>query len=353
MPTTSGNITLYLGPSQQGGPDDLLTPIIEFIDAAKKGHHLMIAIQEIDHRPIAEAIVNARIRGANVEVVLEQDYLLSDKIPADPFTPGGNHEENRFLLNAIMRSTVDVKTDYNNKIFHQKFMIRGNQVLTGSTNFTTTGVTKNLNHIVVINDAEVANQYKREFKEIQQGRFGKLSVDRDEKPKNAHVSGIRVKSLFAPDHAPEMEIMKTILKAKTRIDFAIFAFSKSSGIDEALIAAANQGVQVKGVLDNRMANQSWAATLPLVGGNVNVCVAGNKGGLGKVHHKMMVVDDKVSIFGSFNYTGPANLLNDENIVVMGDVEETGTAAKNAQKKIAVAARKEIDRIISDFGTPVS
>jgi len=45
MPTTSGNTTLHLGPNQHGEPDDLLTPIPEFIDAAKKGHYLMIAIQ--------------------------------------------------------------------------------------------------------------------------------------------------------------------------------------------------------------------------------------------------------------------------------------------------------------------
>jgi len=46
MPTTSENITLHLGPDQKGEPDDLLTPIVEFIDAAKKGHHLMIASHE-------------------------------------------------------------------------------------------------------------------------------------------------------------------------------------------------------------------------------------------------------------------------------------------------------------------
>ncbi|MEM6642135.1 MAG: phospholipase D-like domain-containing protein, partial [Bacteroidota bacterium] len=347
------DIELHLGPFQQQGPDDLLKPIIEFIDSARRRQRLMIAVQEIDHRPIAEAIIRARKRGAIVDLVLEHDYLLSKKIPNDPFIPSGNHEENRFLFNAILRATVDVKADFNNKIFHQKFMVLGNRVLTGSTNFTTTGVTKNLNHIVVVNDAEVANQYKKEFKEIQQGRFGKLSIDRDEKPKYAKVSGTRVKVLFAPDHAPEMEIMKTILKAKKRIDFAIFTFSKSSGIDEALIAAADRGVKVKGVLDNKQANQKWAATIPLINGNVDICVAGNRGGLGKVHHKMMVIDDTVSIFGSFNYTGPANLLNDENILVVGDTEEEDNTAKLNQTHIAKSARKEIDRIVTDFGRPIT
>lgn len=229
-------------------------------------------------------------------------------------------------------------------------MILGNSVLTGSTNFTTTGITKNLNHIVVINDATVANTFKKEFREIQQGRFGKLSVDQDEKPKEASVSGIRVKPLFAPDHAPEMEIMKQILKAKERIDFAVFTFSQSSGIDDALIAARDRGVPVTGVLDRRQANQVWAATHLLKEAGIQLKVAGNTGGLGKLHHKLMTIDDSVTIFGSFNYTGPANRLNDENIIVVGDIDETSQPAINAQSRIATAVRSEIERIAANFGS---
>lgn len=71
MPITEGKIVVHLGPVEQGGPDNLLNPIIEFIDKAKKKQKLMIAVQEIDHRPIAEAIVRARKRGATVDIVLE------------------------------------------------------------------------------------------------------------------------------------------------------------------------------------------------------------------------------------------------------------------------------------------
>ena len=350
MPITEGDMVVHLGPQEQNAPDSLIDPIIDFIDKARKRQKLMIAVQEIDHRPIAEAIVRARKRGATVDVVIEQDYLLSDKIPDDPFEPGGKHEINRFLQNAILRANVDIKSDFNTKIFHQKFMVRGNSVLTGSTNFTTTGVTKNLNHIVVIDDAEVAHAYSKEFREIQRGRFGKFSVDREEKPKEARVSGMRVKVLFAPDHSPEMEIMKQILKAKTRIDFAVFTFSQSSGIDEALIAASDRGVQVQAVLDRMQANQKWAATKLLKNANIKVFVVGNKGGLGKLHHKLMTIDDSISIYGSFNYTRPANKSNDENILVVGDLDESSADAKKAQKRIAKRVRLEIDRIAEDFGS---
>lgn len=350
MPVTRGNITVHLGPKEQGGPDSLLAPIIAFINRAKARQKLMIAVQEIDNPDIAKAIVRARQRKATVDVVLEQDYLLAKSMPADPFVPGGAHEINRELFSAILRATVDVKSDYNANIFHQKFMVLGNRVLTGSTNFTSTGVTKNLNHIVEINNASVANAYKKEFRELQKGRFGRESIDRDEKPKEVTVSQVRVKPLFAPDHGPEMEIMKQILKAKNRIDFAVFTFAQSSGIDDALISAHNNGVQVNGVLDRRMSNQSWAAKKPMVDAGITIHVAGNRGGLGKVHHKLMTIDDKLTILGSFNYTGPANKSNDENIVIIGDLEETRAAAKTRQAALAKACRDEIDRIRTQFGT---
>jgi phosphatidylserine/phosphatidylglycerophosphate/cardiolipin synthase-like enzyme len=313
----------------------------------------MIAVQEIDNPDIAHAIIDARLRGVNIDLVVEQSYLLADKKPKDresALASGGKHEINRTLFNAILRSTADIKVDFNPNIFHQKFMILGNRVLTGSTNFTTTGVTKNLNHVVVINDAEVANAYKGEFKEIREGRFGKFSVAHGPKPKEATVSGMRVKPLFAPDHGPEMEIMKQILKAESRIDFASFTFAKSSGIDDALIAAHRNGIAVRGVLDRRQANQKWAAKKPLTDAGIDIKVAGGSGKLGKVHHKLMTIDDQVTIFGSFNYTKPANKSNDENIVIVGDNQESKAAVRTKQSKIAKAARKEIDRIIDEFGS---
>lgn len=351
MPVIIDNFELHLGPQQQGAPDSLLDPIIKFIDAAKRRQNLMIAVQEIDNPDIADAIINARLRGVTIDLVVEQSYLLGSSKPenlADAWKPGGAHQINREIFAAILRSTADIKLDFYPNIFHQKFMVLGNSVLTGSTNFTTTGVTKNLNHVVVLHDAKVANAFKQEFREIRKGRFGRNSIDRDEKPRESRLSGIRVKPLFAPDHAPEMEIMKQILKAQTRIDFAVFTFAKSSGIDDALIAAHQRGVNVTGVLDRLQANQVWAAKPEMVDAGITISVAGG-GALGKVHHKLMVIDDQCTIFGSFNYTKPANRSNDENIVIFGDLAEDNAAVRALQGQVAVASRQEIERIMAAFG----
>lgn len=352
MPKKVGKVQLHMGPSQLGGPDDLERAIVSFIDSARKS--LDIAIQELESESIAQAIIRARQRKVSVRMVLESDYLTVKRAKADPWKPGGQNEKNRHIHNAILRADITVNSDFNPKIFHQKFIIRDRSaVLTGSTNFTPSGVQSNLNHVIIIEDRKVTNAYKKEFKEIRQGHFGKLNEGHDPKPPEVTVSKLPIRVLFAPDHSPEMEIMKQMLKAKRRIDFAIFTFSKSSGIDDVMIRLTQStNIKVRGVLDSGQANQKWAATRPVKNAGAKLHLVKKSGPLNKLHHKLMVIDSQVVIAGSFNYTGPANQLNDENIIVIGDLESTSTTSVNAQKKLAKYALDEINRIITDHAQPL-
>ena len=349
-----GNIELYLGPPRAGGPDDLKAVIVAFIDDAKK--RLEIAVQELEDEDIAKAIIAARRRGVQVWIVIEADYLRAKRWRSRPFDPGGKREANRRIHDAILRSNIQVRTDFNPDIFHQKFIIRDREsVLTGSTNFTPTGVGVdpdrggNLNHLVVVHDETVARMYGREFKEIRHGRFGRNSEGHDPAPPTVVVSGVPIKVAFAPDHNPEMEIMKQMLKAKRRVDFAIFTFSQSSGIDDAMIAVARRKLSVRGALDGMAANQKWAATRPVRNAGAELYRVRQSRAVNKLHHKLMVIDEQVVVAGSFNYTGPATRLNDENIVVIGDLESKDADSIRMQKTLAGYALGEIDRIIEQHG----
>ena len=187
MSVSIGGVDLYMGPTSVGGPDDLDQAIRDFIDAAK--HSLAIAVQEIDSRPIAKAILAAKLRGVRVRVILEGDYLTEEKALLDPWESEGAHEENRIIQGALLKARVDVIADLNPKIFHQKFIVRdsgkpGAAVLTGSTNFTltdtgtnaTTGIGsgQNLNHVVVLHGQRAATEYLREFERMRSGTFGAL-----------------------------------------------------------------------------------------------------------------------------------------------------------------------------------
>jgi phosphatidylserine/phosphatidylglycerophosphate/cardiolipin synthase-like enzyme len=348
MPQKVGNVELYMGPTAVGGPDDLKKVLIDFIDGATR--RLDIAIQELDSIDIARAVIRARQRKVAVRLVLEGDYLTVKRLLNMPFESKGRNEANRQIHDAILRSAINVKSDYNPQIFHQKFIVRdGSALLTGSTNFTDTGTSANLNHIVVIRDEKIAGIYGREFREIQQGHFGKLNEGHDASPDDVVVSEIPVRILFAPDHSPEMEIMKQMLKARERIDFAIFTFAKSSGIDDTMVALSKSGLKVRGALDGKQANQKWAATHPVNKAGVELFQIPSQGKLRKLHHKLMVIDRQVVIAGSFNYTGPANRLNDENIVILGALESTKVSSISKQKKLASYASDEIERIINAFG----
>lgn len=348
MPQVIGDIELYMGPQEVGGPDNLRVTIIRFIDGAKR--RLDIAVQELDSWGIADAVIRARQRRVQVRLVLEGDYLRVQRIPADPRHPGGKNEINRAIQNAILRTAVNVRSDYNPAIFHQKFIVRdGSAVLTGSTNFTETGTSTNLNHVVIVRSRTVANLYSREYAEIQQGHFGKLNEGHDPTPRDVNVSNLPVRVLFAPDHNPEMEIMKQMLKAKKRIDFAMFTFAKSSGIDDTMIALTKAGMPIRGVLDGGQANKRWAASRPIRNAGAELYTVKGQGKLRKLHHKLMVLDRQVVIVGSFNYTGPATRLNDENIMILGDLKTKKKSSITAQKKLAKYALDEIDRIARTYG----
>jgi phosphatidylserine/phosphatidylglycerophosphate/cardiolipin synthase-like enzyme len=357
MSISVGSIRIYMGPNDVGGPDDLEATIVGYIAAARD--ELLVAVQELESESIARALTAATARGVNVKVILERRYLGTTTPPSDPFNPGGTNDENRRLFGAILRAGIDVTIDLNPETFHQKFIVRDPDgpssraaVLTGSTNFTPTGLHSNLNHLVYVGGKRTAGVYRDEFDEMWGGTFGAMRQRRDPKPAEYRVSGVRVKVLFAPDHAPEMEIMKQLLKVNSRVDFAVFTFTDSSGIDDAMRAIASPQVQVRGVIDQLQGNQTWAATHGLVGRpNIEVHLSNNTGGLNKLHHKLLVLDDQVVIAGSFNFTLPATNLNDENIIVIGDLDETNPVVIQKQRDLAVFARREIDWIIANHAGP--
>jgi phosphatidylserine/phosphatidylglycerophosphate/cardiolipin synthase-like enzyme len=369
-----GKIEGYVGPAELGAADNLEQVVVDFIDGAQ--HSLDIAVQELDNEAIAQSILDARFRGVSVRMVVEQDYLLTGRLPAIRRRAGeddaaarhriqwGNEggesslEENRRLFAALLRCNVDVKADYNPEIFHQKFVIRDfrgdarptSAILSGSANFTVTDCHRNLNHIVVFHDWRICKEYAAEFASIRAGRFGR--GEHGDVPRAFNLGGIPVKVLFAPDHTPELEIMKQMLKSTGRVDFAIFTFSGSSGIDDVMITLQAAGRRVRGAVDPGQGVQTWAATHDLDRAGIEIFFPDRAPPFRKLHHKLMVIDEAIVVAGSFNYTAPANEYNDENIFVIGSpkldlaASEGGPVDADACAEITQFFRAEVDRIVT-------
>jgi phosphatidylserine/phosphatidylglycerophosphate/cardiolipin synthase-like enzyme len=374
-----GSIQAFVGPTELSAADDLEAVIVDFIAGADES--LDIAVQEIESEAIAQAILDARWRGLSVRVFLEHDYLQTDLTAEDiagigngperlqaqwvEIRPQPTYRTNRDILDAFLRTDIEVHSDFNKDIFHQKFVIRdyrgrslpGSALLTGSANFTNTDTHANLNHVVIFHDARICSGYMVEFEEMRRGSFGRQRLGAV--PRTYNLGGIPVKVLFAPDHAPELEIMKQINKCEHRLDFAIFTFSGSSGIDDALIMLQRAGRDVRGALDPGQGRFGWAPTRWLHEAGVEVFLPRQQAPFRKLHHKLMVIDDAIVVAGSFNYTGPANDYNDENIFVLGspyaDLPEREGGPTDPAECAALTGffRSEIDRIIADLSAPYS
>ena len=374
-----GAIEAFVGPADLGADDDLEQEIIRFIEGAQS--RLDIAVQELDSMPIAQALLDARWNGVTIRLVLEQTYLEDEgdfltktmkEAPAEGEEtaeqarqriqwhddPPSGLAMNREIFSALLRSNVHIWIDNNPAIFHQKFAIRDFQgskketsaLLTGSANWTHTDCHTNLNHLVVFHDHRVCDEYLNEFAEIASGSFGRQR--HGDVPKSINIGGIPVRVLFAPDHTPELEVIKQMLRAKDRVDFAIFTFSGSSGIDDAMVMLTRADVAVRGALDPAQGRQWWAATEWLHDEGIEVFFPRPKAGFRKLHHKLMVIDDAIVVAGSFNYTAPANEYNDENIFVLGSPfelpdDEGGPVDSQACADITAFFRDEIDRIVSE------
>jgi phosphatidylserine/phosphatidylglycerophosphate/cardiolipin synthase-like enzyme len=148
--------------------------------------------------------------------------------------------------------------------------------------------------------------------------------------------------------------MKQMLKVKEQgeIWFAIFTFAGSSGIDDTMLALARGGVKIRGLLDPAQAKQKWAVPQWLKHANIELRVPRRRATLAslrKLHHKLMVIDDRIVVAGSFNYTQPANDYNDENLFVIGSPhkEVEGCAvSSDPVKDIATHVRAELERIFN-------
>jgi phosphatidylserine/phosphatidylglycerophosphate/cardiolipin synthase-like enzyme len=378
-----GKIEAYVGPQELGAADNLEDVIVEFIDGARST--LDIAVQELDSEPIAQAILDARWRGVSVNLFLEQDYLrtpLKSKqgVPIQPTPQQGETAEqalrrnqwgsddtelaeNRRILAALLRSDIEVKGDFNPKIFHQKFVLRDYRdgkatkpgkpaLLSGSANFTLTDTHKNLNHVFIFNNASVCRQYEFEFEQLRLGRFGRQI--HGDIPKLFDLGGVPAKILFAPEHTPELEIMKQMLKGSKELYFAIFTFAGSSGIDDTMLSLARGGMKIRGVVDRGQAAHGWAAPKTMKHNNITIFQPSKASNVRKLHHKLMVIDERIVVAGSFNYTEPANDYNDENIFVLGSVSPKThgiVVAADPTGDLARYMKKEIQRIITDLSEP--
>ena len=278
--------------------------LVEKINAAQTSIH--IASFEFDLTPVAEALIAARQRGVDVRWVTDDENGLD----ADE-DPG----HGQFAM--LQAAGIEVRSDERSALMHNKFWIFDRQtVWTGSTNITGSGIFKQNNNALVIHSPQLAEIYEAEFDEMWNGQFGPRSPSQLD-TQAAVVNGSNMVVVFtSEDSALEDAIIPVVLGAQSSIRFLAFSFTDYP-LAQAMIDRAAAGVSAAGVYEKFGSETDAAEMDTILCGGVPVRQDGNSGFM---HNKLIIIDDRIVITGSLNFSTNAEDNNDENVIIIDNPE---------------------------------
>ena len=125
-------------------------------------------------------------------------------------------------------------------------------------------------------------------------------------------------AVFARTHSIA-EVIEDLLSTTSRsIDAALHRFN-SQRLAKALVEAHQRGVQIRLMTDRSKFGESAATQRLLSSSGFSVRVgAGREGNDSKMHHKFVVLDARLVITGSYNWTFASEERNHENVVLLRD-----------------------------------
>ena len=359
--------------------DNLEQMLINAIQSAET--EILVAVQELSLPRIAESLVAASRQGVNVKVILENNYstpwskqheldlsshgrqrlqrlsALADQDQNGVVSPeeARNHDALLILQQGQIAWIDDTEDGSKGSgLMHHKFVvIDGERVITGSANFTNSGMhgdagatqtRGNVNHLISIQSPTLATVFKEEFAQMwgdgpggsNNSRFGRNKTA--QRLRTVKVGSMNVSVMFPP-HAKThsshgIDVIEDQLGgAKKTIDLALFVFSAQQ-LTNKLAERISAGVKLRLLADPGFASRSFSEVLDLLGVALpdRFCKleAGNQPlpkplkGIGtprlargdKLHHKFAVIDNKTVITGSFNWSPSAAHTNDETLMVI-------------------------------------
>jgi phosphatidylserine/phosphatidylglycerophosphate/cardiolipin synthase-like enzyme len=131
----------------------------------------------------------------------------------------------------------------------------------------------------------------------------------------AQAGSIRV--YFSPHGGCTDAILGQINQAKTEVLLQAYSFT-SQPIARALIQAKKRGVKIIAVLDKSNRTQKYSAATFLKNMGIPVFIDDNHA---IAHNKIMIIDNRVVITGSFNFTLAAENKNAENLLILEDLPD--------------------------------
>jgi len=316
--------------NHHGGID---THLVDLMNKATKT--IDVADYDFDLADVSTAMAQAEARGVQVRMVTDTDTYTS------------TNKDVKAAFATLKKANIPVVDDKREAIMHNKFtVVDGEWVSTGSWNYTD-GDTYHLNNnMIVIHSTDLAANYTNEFEKMfVQKDFGKAKNKSLPHP-DLNIDGTVIQNCFAPEMDCTSEIVQTLSKATKSIDFMAFSFTDDS-IGNTMIARSKNGVAVSGVFETTGSQTQYSEYGPLKTAGLPVYTDGNPW---TMHHKVIIIDDHIVIFGSFNFSQSANESNDENLLIVDNANLAQAFTAEFQRVLTAAKNKPANQpVINDGG----
>jgi len=327
---------------------DARQQILGFLrDADRRGSAIHLAIYEINDHELVDALKPFGNRGH----ILIGNGGATQPWVAEELTAAGLDVHHRDLSHKGASSPS----------VHNKFLVEsdvagksGSRVLTGSTNWTTTGLCTQLNNVLIIEDITIADRFL--------DQWGKLVAAGDDMPASLKTSNSKptidnnITLYYAASNgqAEFKPVLDLIASAKDGVLFLMFMPGQSPLLSALLDRAQKNDIYVRGVVSSvtppknpedgditkvggqvvksGAPPQSFHQDVPLPSGisekdkpswvetefNVKEMLSAHL--MAIVHSKVIVVDpfsnDCAVVTGSHNFSAAASAKNDENLVIV-------------------------------------
>jgi phosphatidylserine/phosphatidylglycerophosphate/cardiolipin synthase-like enzyme len=280
-----------LSPQGTGGVDG---PLVKAIDNAKLS--IDAAAYSLSLNSVRYALINAHKRGVVVRMVMESSNM--DR--SDP--------------QELIKAGVPIIGDEQPGLMHDKFMvIDKSEVWVGSMNFTDSGTYDDNNNMMRILSTKIAENYTTEFEEMFNDNLFGENVRAATPHPSLTLDGTDIKNYFSPDDGVLNAIVPLLNGAQKSIYFLAFSFT-SNELGDIVREKAAAGLTVQGVMEEEQVKSNQGTEYdPFKQAGLDVRMDGNAG---QMHHKVFIIDEKIIIFGSYNFSQSAETRNDENILII-------------------------------------
>lgn len=358
--------------------DNLEQIIIDNINSAKSSINL--AVQELRLPAIAQALVARQQQGIKVRVILENIYNKPIDSLAKNQEQLSDREQERYqnlfdlvdinrdgkltpeeiaqrdAITILKKAGIPLIDDSDDRskgsgLMHHKFMVIDNHTtLISSANYTLSDIhgdfsnpetVGNANHLLVITNSPLARAFQKEFN-LMWGREDQPKFGLDKPQRNPQTIPIGNSSLtvkFSPDSTAypwaitsNGLIGETLNKAKKSVNLALFVFTEQP-LANILAQRHQKGIEIKALIDPSFAFRYYSEGLDLLGvalsnkcryepdnqpwqNPINTLGVPDLAAGDKLHHKFGLIDDKIVITGSHNWSKAANHQNDEALVII-------------------------------------